>query len=128
MPLILTAESYPPLYLSGPLMHNKLDYYEALTAVQVQDDWPAWVDMVSRSVTEATEEALAIAKDLQELVGEWKHLVERHRSDSVASRLPPLLIDHPVVSAKQVAALLSVSIRAGLDRHRPSCGVRDPHS
>lgn len=128
MPLVLTAEGYPPLYLSGPLMRNKLGYYEALSGVQTRGDWAPWMDMVSRSVVEAADEAQAIAEDLQQLVEEWNSLVKGHRRDSVASRLPQLLVDRPVVSVKQVAALLDVSFRAaltGID-HLVEYGILSP--
>ena len=44
--------------------------------------------------------------------------VARFRSDSVARRLPPLLVGHPIVAPKRVAQLLEVSdpaARTGID-------------
>ncbi len=114
MPLILAAERYPPLYLSGALMRNKRGYYDALNVVQVRGEWAPWMDLVARAVAESADEALAIAEDLQQVLDDWNKRVGSHRQGSVARRLPQLLIGQPVVSVKQVATLLGVSIRAAL--------------
>ena len=39
MPLILPAEGYPPLYLSGQLLRHRRAYYDALSDVQLRWDW-----------------------------------------------------------------------------------------
>ena len=111
MPLILAAEGYPPLYLSGTLLRNRSGYYDALLQVQLQGRWTPWLDLVSRAVLESAREAMAIARDLQVLVEAWS---QQHRRGSVANRLPALLVGHPVVSARRVAELLDVSLRAAL--------------
>ena len=114
MPLILAAENYPPLYLSGSLMRNRAGYYAALNDIQLRGNWTPWMEMVCRAIVESADDTLAIAEDLQLLVDEWEDLVQGYRRDSVASRLPRLLVAHPVVSVKQVAQLLDVSIRSAL--------------
>ncbi len=114
MPLILAAEGHPPLYLSGVLLRNKDAYYDALNLVQIKGNWAPWMDMVSRAVTESANEAIAIAEDMRQLVSGWAETVRAYRGDSVARRLPALLIGHPVVTAAQVAALLEVSDRSAL--------------
>jgi len=114
MPLILAAEGYPPLYLSGALLRSKDTYYDALNQVQIKANWVPWMDMVSRAVVESANDAIAIAEDMQRLVAEWSVKVSRYRGDSVARRLPALLVGHPVVTASQVASLLEVSDRSAL--------------
>ncbi|WP_313460459.1 Fic/DOC family N-terminal domain-containing protein [Stenotrophomonas sp.] len=114
MPLILAAEGHPPLYLSGALLRSKDMYYDALNQVQIKGNWVPWMNMVSRSVIEATHDAISIAADMQQLQAGWAETVKGYRSDSVARRLPALLIGHPVVTASQVAALLDVSERSAL--------------
>lgn len=114
MPLILAAEGYPPLYLSGALLRNRRGYYEALLRVQVAGDWEPWLCMVCDAVVEAVDDAIAIAHDIDVLVADWDARVAAFRSDSVARRLPRLLPGRPVVSVKEVAALLGVSNRAAL--------------
>lgn len=114
MPLILASEGHPPLYLSGALLRNKDAYYDALNDVQIRGNWAPWMDMVSRSVVESANDAIAIANDMQQLEKDWALVVSRYRADAVARRLPPLLIGHPVVTASQVASLLDVSERSAL--------------
>lgn len=109
MPLILAAENLPPLYLSGMLMRHQAGYYAALKQVQLQGDWRPWMDMVYRAVIEASADWLSLADDLRLIAKTWAERTATYRRHSVASRLPPLLIDHPVVTASNVAGLLDVS-------------------
>lgn len=112
MPLILAAEDLPPLYLSGMLMRNREGYYAALKQVQLRGEWQPWTDMVYRAVIEATDDWIALANDLRAIESRWAENTAAYRSDSVTRRLPSLLIDHPVVTASNVASLLDVSVVA----------------
>lgn len=114
MPLILAAEGYPPLYLSGALLRSKDAYYEALNQAQLKGRWAPWMDMVSTAVVESANDAIAIAEDMQQLVTDWSERVSGYRADAVARRLPALLVGHPVVTAAKVASLLGVSNRSAL--------------
>ncbi|RDZ27329.1 Fic family protein [Lysobacter silvisoli] len=114
MPLILAAERHPPLYLSGTLLRNRRGYYDALNSVQIQGNWAPWFSMVCDAVVEAADESIKIAQDLSLLVEEWGERTQEFRRDSVARRLPQLLVGQPVVSVKDVARLLEVSDRAAL--------------
>ncbi|MDQ3204964.1 MAG: Fic family protein [Pseudomonadota bacterium] len=109
MPLILSAEGLPPLYLSGSILRHREGYYAALRQVQLQGNWSAWMDTLCRAVVESANEAMAIARDVTSLVQSWEERTARFRSDSVARRLPPLLVGYPIVDAKRVAQLLNVS-------------------
>jgi len=112
MPLILAAEGWPPLYLSGTLMRHRSAYYEALRQVQLQGNWGPWMDMVYRAVTESAQDTLELAHDLRALAARWAEATQGFRRHAVAARLPALLIEHPVVTVSTVAALLDVSIPA----------------
>ncbi|MNV67991.1 hypothetical protein D3C71_1608170 [compost metagenome] len=114
MPLILAAEGYPPLYLSGALLRSKDAYYDALNQVQLKGNWAPWMDMVCKAVVESANDAIALAEDMQQLVADWSEQVSGYRADAVARRLPALLVGHPVVTAAQVASLLGVSNRSAL--------------
>jgi Fic family protein len=114
MPLILAAENHPPLYLSGSLLRNRLRYYDALNLVQLRGEWSPWMNLLCQAIKESAEDAVAIAQDLNRLVANWDELLTGYRKDSVVRRLPPLLIGHPVVSAREVARLLNVSVRSAL--------------
>ncbi|WP_312327278.1 Fic family protein [Stenotrophomonas sp.] len=114
MPLILAAEGYPPLYLSGALLRSKDAYYDALNQVQIKGNWAPWMDMVCKAIVESANDAISIADDMTALAEKWAEQLQGYRRDSVAKRLPSLLIGHPVVTASQVAVLLGVSERSAL--------------
>lgn len=109
MPLLLDAEGWPPLYVSGALLRRRSEYYDALAQVQTRSRWAPWVKLLSEAIVESAHDAVAVYTDLQALRREWERRVVGVRSDSVAARLLPLLIGHPVVDAKRVRVLLDVS-------------------
>ncbi len=112
LPLMLSAEGLPPLYLSGALLRHRKAYYDALARVQIRGDWAPWLNMLARAIVEATNETISIADDLSGIQATWLSQLSDFRSDSATRRLPAFLIGHPVVSVKQVADGLSVSIPA----------------
>jgi len=118
MPLILAAEGYPPLYVSGALLRNRTGYYDALNQVQLRGNWSPWITLACRAVVESTRDAIAIALDFDAMLASWQAKLDSFRSDSVARRLAPLLLGHPVVDAARVAQLMDVSdrsARTGID-------------
>ncbi len=112
MPLILAAEGYPPLYLSGTLLRHRRAYYDALADVQLRADWVPWLKLLCRAVVEACDGAIAIARDLDALRARWLGQLDDLRSDAAARQLPAFLLGHPVVAVKQVAESLGVSFNA----------------
>jgi Fic family protein len=90
MPLILAAEGYPPLYVSGALLRNRTGYYNALNQVQLRGNWSPWITLICRAVAESTRDAIAIALDFDVLLASWQEKLLSYRSDSVARRLAPL--------------------------------------
>jgi len=118
MPLILAAEGYPPLYVSGSLLRNRAGYYDALNEVQLRGDWSPWITLACRAVVESARNAIAIALDFDAMLASWQEKLDSFRSDSVARRLAPMLLGHPVVDAASVAQLMDVSdrsARTGID-------------
>lgn len=118
MPLILAAEGYPPLYVSGALLRNRAGYYDALNQVQVRGYWSPWITLACRAVVESAQDVIAIALDFDAILASWQEKLASFRSDSVARRLTPLLLGHPVVDATRVAQLMDVSdrsARTGID-------------
>jgi Fic family protein len=112
LPLLLAAEGYPPLYLSGSLLRARTEYYAALAAVQLRGDWSPWLALLARAVTEACQDSCAIALDLVALAERWETQLQVYRSDSAIRRLPRLLISHPILSVAQAARELGVSVAA----------------
>jgi len=109
MPLLLAAEGYPPLYLSGALLRAKTTYYAALAAVQLQGDWRPWIELLTASVVEACDESVAIGQDLVAIAERWEQQLGRYRAHSATRRLPRFLLGHPVLSVQQAVEGLGVS-------------------
>ena len=112
MPLILAAEGYPPLYISGRLLRHRRAYYDALADVQLRANWGPWMRLLCQSVIEASDGAIAITKDLNAIRVDWLSRLAGLRADATAHRLPSFLLGHPVVSVKQVANALGISFVA----------------
>jgi len=112
MPLMLAAEGYPPLYLSGALLRAKSQYYSALASVQLQGEWGPWLELLGHAVVESCDESISIAEDLLALAERWEQELRSYRAHSATRRLPRFLIGHPVLSVQQAAAGLSISVPA----------------
>ena len=112
MPLMLAAEGYPPLYLSGALLRAKPEYYAALASVQLQGEWGPWLKLLGYAVVESCDESISIAEDLLALAERWEQELRSYRAHSATRRLPRFLIGHPVLSVQQAAAGLSISVPA----------------
>ena len=111
LPLMLAAEGYPPIYLSGFLKSNQKAYYDALANVQLQEKWNDWVTFFAAGVEEAAHESIMTTKELLAIHDRWRIAVDalELRSDSAINRLPELLIAHPVVTVNQVKDVLGIS-------------------
>jgi Fic family protein len=112
MPLMLAAEAYPPLYLSGALLRAKSQYYAALASVQLRGEWGPWLELLGHAVVESCDEAVSIAEDLLALAERWEKELSTYRGHSAIRRLPRFLIGYPVLSVQQAAAGLSISVPA----------------
>jgi Fic family protein len=112
MPLMLAAEGYPPLYLSGALLRAKSEYYAALASVQLQGEWGPWLELLGHAVVESCDESISIAEDLLALAERWERELRSYRAHSATRRLPRFLIGHPVLSVQQAAVGLSLSVPA----------------
>jgi len=112
MPLMLAAEGYPPLYLSGALLRAKSQYYAALASVQLQGEWGPWLELLGHAVVESCDESISIAEDLLALAERWEQELRSYRAHSATRRLPRFLIGHPVLSVQQAAAGLNISVPA----------------
>lgn len=112
MPLMLAAVGHPPLYLSGYLLRNRRQYYDALAGVQLRGEWSNWVVFLCYAIKQACEAAVSLASDLTAIHDAWQSRLGDLRSDAAARRMPTLLLGYPVVTVKQVAMALDVSVPA----------------
>ncbi len=112
MPVMLAAEGYPPLYLSGTLLRHRRAYYDALADIQLRWDWSPWLRLLARAVVESCDSAIAIANDLESIRADWAGRLTGLRADATAHRLPTYLLGHPVVTVNQVADAHGISFVA----------------
>lgn len=111
MPLMLAEGGYPPLYLSGFLLKHRQSYYSSLAGVQLKDQWDAWVEFLARAVVDACDTSLAIARDMNDILADWRTRLADVRADAAAHKVPELLLGHPVTSTNEVASLLKTSFQ-----------------
>lgn len=103
--------SSPLLYPSLFLKEHREEYIDRLQAIRDRGEWEAWlrffVDGLGQVATEATDRALEIVR----LRDRDRVLIESQMGRRVPNALRFLdeLFSHPVVSAKLVESLLSVS-------------------
>ena len=112
LPLILAAEGFPPLYLSGALLRARSEYYAALADVQLRGRWSPWLELLGRAVVDACQDSISIAVDLLALAERWEAELKDYRADSATRRMPRFLIGHPVLSVQQAAKGLGISVPA----------------
>lgn len=112
IPLMLAAEGFPPLYVSGLLYRNRHDYFDALLEVQLRSRWAPWIEFFTQAVMLACEESMALAAQLVTLRDDWNRRVADRRADAASRKLVAVLIGTPVVTVNQVKRLLGVSFPA----------------
>lgn len=111
-PVILAAEGYPPLYVSGTLLRHRRAYYDALADIQLRWNWGPWLGLLGRAVMEACDSAITLADDLERIREDWAGRLSGLRADATAHRLPTYLLGHPVVTVNQVAEAHAISFVA----------------
>jgi Fic family protein len=109
MPLMLAAEGYPPLYLSGYLLRYRRAYYDVLANVQLQGRWDAWVIFLCEAVIRSVETSMGIAKDLNDIHDEWVKALSDVKANSAVHQFPRLLLGRPVMSVNHAAEVLGIS-------------------
>jgi Fic family protein len=114
LPLMLAAESYPPVYLAGYLKDNQQEYYDALAGVQLRDEWSAWVRFFACGVEEGVQESLRTALALEGILKQWQAQLAQLelRSHAVLLRFPELMIGTPVLTAHRAKDALGISFPA----------------
>ncbi|WP_018991711.1 Fic family protein [Aromatoleum toluclasticum] len=112
LPLMLAAEGFPPLYVSGPLYRNRHDYFDALQEVQLRSRWDGWIEFFAHTVMIARDESMVLAAQLVALRDDRIRRIADRRADSTSRKLAALLIGTPVVTVNPVKRLFGVSFPA----------------
>jgi Fic family protein len=101
----------PLLYLSAFLTKHKPDYYARLTAVRERGEWEQWLAFFLKGVEEVAIDACATAERIPPLLERHRALVEdKLAGKPSARRMVDALARHPVVTVKNIAELLDVTI------------------
>jgi Fic family protein len=102
----LSTRFAPPI--SIVLAANGARYVEGLTAYR-QGSISEWCRLFARVTVDAVSRSRALAVDLAGLQIEWLEKAKHPRSDSAAARLIGAIPGQPIIDARTVATMLSVS-------------------
>lgn len=102
----------PLLYLSAYFERHRDTYDDLLQAVSERGEWPAWLLFFLRGVADQSREALAKAKQLQDVQYRWHQAVIHARSSALLFRLIDSLFQAPIITIPEAARLLEVTWRS----------------
>ncbi|MBE6602032.1 MAG: Fic family protein [Ruminococcaceae bacterium] len=101
----------PLLYLSYYFKQNRLEYYDRLMAVRTKGDWENWIKFFLRGVATVSDEATESAKKIISLQNKYSEiLLQNDKSNSNCTMLLNMLFERPIITKKEVAEMLSVSL------------------
>lgn len=112
LPLMLVAEGYPPAYLAGYMKTHQGDYYQALGAAQLREQWPQMVRFMARTVRASCLDAIDTARDLLGIKAQWEHQLSGLRSDASALAALDFILSNPVITVNKLKDHLKVSFPA----------------
>ena len=102
----------PLLYLSLFFKRHRAEYYRRLDLVRLEGDWEGWTDFFLDGVATISDEAVASARELFNLVGADRARLLAAESASVsvsALRLFERLPRHPIVTVGSAMKLIDAS-------------------
>ncbi|AZO28671.1 MULTISPECIES: Fic family protein [unclassified Mesorhizobium] len=100
----------PLLYLSLFFKRHREEYYRRLNLVRLEGNWEGWIDFFLDGVATISDEAVASARELFNLVSADRvRLLEAHSASVSAVRLFEQLPRHPIVSVASVTKLIGAS-------------------
>ena len=100
----------PLLYLSYYLKLNRTEYYQLLMNVRFDGDWESWIKFFLKGVIFTADEATASAKSILYLQQHYTNLIgKQERGKGKYIELFNKLFENPLITKKEVAAMLDVS-------------------
>lgn len=114
LPLMFLAEQSPPIHLATFLKVRKVEYYDALLAVQMRLDWEPWLRLFLECVIASCKHTSQLFGHLQKLQARWHETlaVAGKRKHAVAWRVIEMLPGHPMINVNLVMKQAGVSFRA----------------
>lgn len=111
-PLMMAAESLPPLYLAGYLKTHQRQYYDCLAGVQLRGRWTDWLRFFLEGIFAAAATERSTAQSLLDVRQDWQTRTAHLRADSAARRLLDVLLGSPVQTVVTARQALGISLQA----------------
>ena len=108
MALQMACSHLLPLYLSGFIEHEKLEYYKTLSIAQKKLKYEPFIEFIATAVIQSHQEAEESRKSLSALPDLW---IQQggFRAQSTSQRALHWLLSHPIFTAQQLESDLKVS-------------------
>jgi Fic family protein len=101
----------PLLYLSAYFDANRQEYYDRLLQVSQQGSWEGWLYFFLFGVSVQSLEAVKRVTRLQDLRSAYRHRLQPERSAERLMQTVDVLFEHPILSVRQMEAVLQVPYR-----------------
>jgi len=102
----------PLLYLSAYFARQRDAYYDHLLAVSERGNWQAWLEFFLRGVAFQSRDAIARARQIQDLQSQWRQQLTQTRASARLLRLVDSMFDAPMLTIPQAQKLLGVTYRS----------------
>ncbi len=99
----------PLLYLSAYFERQRDRYYDLLLAVSERGAWREWVVFFLNGVAEQARDAIARAKNLQDLQTRWRDELTQVRASVLLLQLVDSLFESPILTIPEAQRRLGVS-------------------
>lgn len=111
MTLQMANQGKLPIYLSGYIEEEKLQYSESLQEAQKKLNYAPIIEFIALAIIESQKETLITKECIQSLPADWKTR-GTFRKGSTAERAFHWLIVNPIFTVKQLQKKLCVSLQA----------------
>jgi Fic family protein len=107
----------PVLYLSHYFKQHRQEYYEQLQSVRDKGTWEQWLTFFLRGVIEVSRQATETARQILNLREDHRRAITDNlgRASGNGHRVLEHLYEHPIVSVKEVQALIGTTFPAAND-------------
>jgi Fic family protein len=117
MPLLMVSWGllpHPLLYLSVYFEQRREEYYRLLMAVSTQGAWREWARFFLDGVAVQARDAVALAKQLQDLQAKWRDLLVQGRASALVLKLADILFESPILTLPMAGDALGVSYQGAV--------------
>ncbi len=117
LPLMLKAESKPPIHLASFLKLRQQEYYDALLQVQTKLQWEPWIRLFLECVIASCRHTTRLFDDMRAIHQRWQNLLTQQgkRRHATIWKVGGLLLGQPVVTVNSITQRLGVTFPAAND-------------